>query len=427
MATPTTVSSTPDATGGPKAIDGGMASPSTVSSTPPLGQHLKTPGWREEERPRMSTRGGVKKTANFAEDDDAGKGKKSFSPRPHEGDSNATGAKAAVWKIARQATNVLSGREKVVPDAPARNDRLNTTAQKPESKISTVIKKASAVVKHQTHRPSFGGPRQVQSIRPGKEALFAWCEGKDPKRHDPALNRMSMMARPYRGTLADERCSRCTREAVWIACDVFWTFDPTWFAWSTGLTNTTGPAGQLEHPKEITREGYIQALSFAPTVDRLRMLRRSGLEQRFRKSAQPVDLKEWLTMIWPAATRRDMHMMTRWAKLREAWSIVHTVQFRSTDNELNRIFDLLCESAEGEVPLGEFVRAQLIPYQECQKLFRKIDLHHRINKESDKSTLQSHFKTHVNAETQRRMKAEEEAMISNVGSWMGIVEKNKQS
>lgn len=401
MATPTTVCSTPDATGVQK------------------GRQTKTQhAFREEDGFRNSP-GRGKKTANIS-----------------EGDSN-TNNKAA-WKTAAKIFSGPPGRDRE-SIAAGRHDR-GTTVQRPDGKISSAINKFKGVVKSQQDKTAASGPRtrptvaprQAKSIRDGREGpCFAWSEGTTKRKEtNLSQNRIAMLARPYRGALDTERCSRCSREAVWTACDVFWTFDPKWFAWSTGLTNTApSKDGQPEHPKEITRQGYVQALSFAPTVDRLRMLRRSGLEQRFRKSAQPVDLKEWLTMIWPAATHRDMLMMMRWAKLREAWSIVHGREFRSTDAEMNRVFDLLSESADCEVPLGEFVRAQLMTVQECQKLFRKLDLHHRVNKENDKSTLQNHFKTtYVNLETQRRMKAEEEALISNVSNWMGMgIGEKKQS
>lgn len=428
MATPTTVSSTPDATTGQKAIDGqgpqtGMASPSTVSSTPPLGQ-----------------RPGLKKQATMAAEEEV----QASGTRNSYGKKNATEVKGRP-PAASKIGNMFRWSRDRAPDQDTRSRDRRVFRQ--EGKFGSKRKHTNYVGQFSSIAAApeayVGASRREQSIRPRSKEAWAAEGANQTARSDTvggATSGTSRSSRAYRGAFENERCSRCTREAVWTACDVFWTFDPDWFMWANANPEQGRvQVSQMEHPKEITRDGYIASLSVAPTVDRLRMLRRSGLEQRFRKSAHPVGLQEFLRMIWPAAQEqhkiptmrgaqrrkedeRDMQLMERWAKLREAWSIVHNKNFRSTDNEMNRIYNLCAENGEDEVPIGEFVRAQLLRADDGQKLFRTPDLYHRLNKESDKSVLQNHFKvTYVTLDTQRKMKQEEEAMISN--NWMGIVDK----
>ena len=65
-----------------------------------------------------------------------------------------------------------------------------------------------------------------------------------------------------------DKCKRCTIEAVWAACDVFWQFD-------------------VLHTGAITRSEYMARLGGEPSALRLRFLRRSKLEARFRFSTRP--------------------------------------------------------------------------------------------------------------------------------------------
>lgn len=182
-----------------------------------------------------------------------------------------------------------------------------------------------------------------------------------------------------------------------MACDVFWLFDPNW----------TG---------EISRTRYVAGLAESPTVDKLRMLRKSSLENRFRLSATPVSMSEWISMIWPGSTEKELELMMRWAALREAWSIVHRPGFRGLEQEMNRVFHLLdTDKFRGDVPLGELVRAQILTPEECLKLFRTRDLHSPIvNREAFRNVVHPHLKAHyVTADTKRAMKQDEEALISS--------------
>ncbi|CAE7438169.1 unnamed protein product [Symbiodinium microadriaticum] len=96
-----------------------------------------------------------------------------------------------------------------------------------------------------------------------------------------------------------EKCSCATITAVWSACDTFWEIDTT-------------------HSGAITRQVYMDFLRYiCPSVNTLRMLRRARLECRFRSSAVPVRLEDFLAMVWPTATIEDRAKMLRWAELRE--------------------------------------------------------------------------------------------------------------
>lgn len=223
----------------------------------------------------------------------------------------------------------------------------------------------------------------------------AWGEGGRGRSETIcAPQGMAPPLRTYKGA-GPERTRRCTKEAVWTACDVFWLFD----------TKYTG---------EITRKRYGDHLCDTPTVNKLRMLRKSGLEDRFRKSAQPVTLQDWITMIWPGSTQQELELMMRWAALREAWSIVHSLDFRCHDSEMTRIYELLdTEGGRGEIPLGEFIRAHILSDEELMKLFRTRDLHTAINKETYRNVIHPHLKTHfVTHDTKNQMKKEEEAITS---------------
>lgn len=226
--------------------------------------------------------------------------------------------------------------------------------------------------------------------------------------------------RPYRGEKS-EKCGRCVREAVWAACDVFWTFDQTF----------TG---------EITRPQYSTGIAEAPTVERLRMLRKSQLDMRFRRSARPVTLKEFLSMIWPGALEDDLALMMTWARLREAHAVVITPNFRAGEADIRRVFELLLgpqeKENEGEgvclafppakaVPLGELVRAQLIPRKEALRMMqlqgnekahqaKEGDLHQMLTLDVFRVAVQPVFKSmYVTQDVLKRMKQEEDMSITN--------------
>lgn len=141
-----------------------------------------------------------------------------------------------------------------------------------------------------------------------------------------------------------ERCGCASIQAVWSACDTFWEFDTA-------------------HSGAITREAYINLMRECATVNTLRMLRRARLELRFRRSAAPVLLEDFLLMIWPKATVEDRTRMMRWAELRECFDIVQH-NFGATDQDLDRLFRLLSFRSNGgqvQVVASELGRARLLP------------------------------------------------------------------
>lgn len=141
-----------------------------------------------------------------------------------------------------------------------------------------------------------------------------------------------------------ERCGCASIQAVWCACDTFWEFDTA-------------------HSGAITREAYINLMRECATVNTLRMLRRARLELRFRRSAAPVLLEDFLLMIWPKATVEDRTRMMRWAELRECFDIVQH-NFGATDQDLDRLFRLLSFRSNGgqvQVVASELGRARLLP------------------------------------------------------------------
>jgi hypothetical protein len=122
-----------------------------------------------------------------------------------------------------------------------------------------------------------GGPG-----RPSTKAAWGGGGGEGDKMQPPSgrarsetinpADKPQPLGRPYKGAHIPERTGRCTREAVWAACDVFWLFDPCY----TGEITRSGPAN-----------GYIHALSAPPTVTKLRMLRKSALEVDSEQARSP--------------------------------------------------------------------------------------------------------------------------------------------
>lgn len=192
-----------------------------------------------------------------------------------------------------------------------------------------------------------------------------------------------------------ERCSRCTMDAVWIACDVFWEID-------------------TRHTGFITRAEYIIRLAELPSVMRLRMVRRARLEARFRNSAKAVSLEEFLRLIWPAADEADLRLMRRWCQLRESRSVLHDGNFRGVENELRRVFDLLDGSGQGFIFAMDVIRAHIMTWEDMERLTKRTDIKsHRLDMDAFRGQLGQHLKTeYVTSETMSRIKKEEEAPLS---------------
>mmetsp|Transcript_2201 Transcript_2201/g.4686 ORF Transcript_2201/g.4686 Transcript_2201/m.4686 type:complete len:381 (+) Transcript_2201:76-1218(+) len=194
-----------------------------------------------------------------------------------------------------------------------------------------------------------------------------------------------------------ERCSRCTMEAVWQACDVFWEFDPT-------------------HTGQIARVDYVSRVCEAPNVMRLRFLRRARLENRFRDSAQPVSLGEFLRLLWPNAKDDEFKLMRRWSELRECRTFIAQENFRGSDIELNQAWNLLDPEKNGRISAWEVVRAQILGGDEVRRVLKTGgDLKPRlVDKETFKGIIWPEVRQkYIQPETLIRMKREEDSMLTN--------------
>jgi len=136
---------------------------------------------------------------------------------------------------------------------------------------------------------------------------------------------------------------------MWIAYDVFRNMDK-------------------RRRNKIGRIDFVEALKDYPTLEKLKMLKRSQLESRFRESAQDVSLDEFLQLLWPSATDEDIAKMLRWAQLREAQAVLRDDSFRGETSELRRVFDLLDENGDTMLSVNELQRAQIFTQKEIATL-----------------------------------------------------------
>jgi len=175
----------------------------------------------------------------------------------------------------------------------------------------------------------------------------AW-EPKD--RDDSRRSRLKKPGVPPASASARvERCTRCTKEEMWTAYDVFRNMDK-------------------RRRNRIGRIDFHKSLKDYPTLEKLKMLKRSQLEVRFRENAQDVSLEEFLQLIWPAATEADIVKMLRWGQLREAQSVLRDDSFRGETSELRRVFDLLDEDGDTMLSVSELERAQIFTQKEIATL-----------------------------------------------------------
>jgi len=180
-------------------------------------------------------------------------------------------------------------------------------------------------------------------------------------------------------------------QGVWAACDVFWDFDRD----RTGF---------------VTRKEYIQRLGDAPSVERVRVLRRANLSQRFRGDASPVSLTEMLRLCWPSATAEDHVTMRRWVELRDAYHMFINPNFRGSDLDMRRSFELLGTGGDCVVA-SQLVRALVLGSDDACSLARTQRLRrHQIDwlewKERWWPALRA---TYVTRETIAKMRREEES------------------
>lgn len=191
------------------------------------------------------------------------------------------------------------------------------------------------------------------------------------------------------GTERVERCTRCTKDEMWLAYDVFRSLDK-------------------RKRQSVSRNDFFEALKDFPDMNRLKILGRSRLDHRFRESTQDVDLPEFLKMLWPSATDEDMVKMVRWAQLREAQAVLRDGKFRGEVAELKKIFDLLDENGDGLLTVNELRRARILSAQEIQTLMRTQRLDARMTFHDFCIYAQTHLKAmYVSAATAQQMKEEQ--------------------
>jgi Ca2+-binding EF-hand superfamily protein len=119
--------------------------------------------------------------------------------------------------------------------------------------------------------------------------------------------------------------------------------------------------------RKISRKDYYNSLGDFPTLDKLKVLKRSGLENRFRQSSHEVTLDEFLRLMWPQATDDDIETMQYWAKLRDAQQLIQAGNFKGDTQDLRQVFDLLDQD-----------RNHLLEYNELLLILSKKDIQQKM-------------------------------------------------
>lgn len=170
-----------------------------------------------------------------------------------------------------------------------------------------------------------------------------------------------------------ERCSRCTKDVLWMVYDVY--------------------AAMLRKGREsVSRSDYIASLKEFPTVEKLRVIRHSNIEARFRKSSDPVTLHEFLRMVWPSASDDEIKLMERWGQLREAQRVLRDRNFRADEAEMKRIFTLLDDNDDRTLTVGELYRSNILTPKEIKSILRVDGLDKRVTFDEFRSACQPHLK-----------------------------------
>lgn len=161
--------------------------------------------------------------------------------------------------------------------------------------------------------------------------------------------------------------------------------------------------------KRISRRDFLEALADETTHAKARILRRSGLNERFRQSAADVTLEELLKLVWPKAADEDMVKLLRWAQLREAQSVLREQQFRGDNKDLQKIFELLDENSDGNLSVGELQRAAILTKEEIKDLMGTACMDATLNFQDFVGFIQPHFqKKYVSPENRVRERRNED-------------------
>lgn len=162
---------------------------------------------------------------------------------------------------------------------------------------------------------------------------------------------------------------------------------------------------------KISRTNYVSALKENPTVEKIKVLRRSGMEARMRSSSASVDLDEFITMLWPSVTEDEVSKIHRWSQLRDAWHTVADGSFRGEDKELRKAFNyLVMDERDPKLLVGQLWRAHIMNKYEISTVLHTDDDNHKVTYEDFRVLALPFLQAkYITAETKRKMKAEEEA------------------
>lgn len=198
---------------------------------------------------------------------------------------------------------------------------------------------------------------------------------------------------PKQERIPVERCSRCTKEEMWAVYDVFRSMD-------------------RGRKHKISRQDFFHPDNHkSPTLIELRTLRKARLDERFRNSAEDITLEEFLSLVFPGCSQRDLRTMKRWARLKDAQEVLRDPKFRGEAPELRRIFDLLDENGDESLSLDELERAGILTKSEIAILLRggnnRESMRFNCNFQEFLTVVQTHLKeTYVSSETRRAMEEE---------------------
>lgn len=139
----------------------------------------------------------------------------------------------------------------------------------------------------------------------------------------------------------------------------------------------------------VRRIDFVWALSaLGASVNFQKTCRRAGLPAHFHDTAKDLSLEEFLRLLLPTLTASDMECMFRWGELRKALNKLMCPGFKAVSEELQDVFQLLCEAGNRRCPLGALIQAEILTQEELQKaLPRTFDSPH-ISFDDFKSYLQ---------------------------------------
>lgn len=149
-----------------------------------------------------------------------------------------------------------------------------------------------------------------------------------------------------------ERCRdyRYTMEQFIALCDIFGKMDRT----SAGV---------------VHRADFLSALRELGTdIEFQKLVRRTGLANRFHDTAKELTLDEFVALILPRAMAAERIQACRWADL---WKVRRTFEiggFEGDPAELRCLFTMLDGACVGSVQLKELVRAQLFSHEELSNM-----------------------------------------------------------